>query len=162
MAIRGSMLIPSTVTRTLLCVDYVKDGELYGRIFNPYMQNAPSFYGTKQLIEIMEAFFDDISFPQEYYTLRTFANEKKKVGEMRKLTEIVRYHEDTIITGERGELSTLRFEVRFRQNAEWQGDIEWNGVTKHFRSILTFMLLIDNAVAKDSGSADVQAWNLAE
>jgi len=162
LALRGSKLIPSTVTRTLLCIDYIKEGELYGRVFNPYMQTEPSFNGAKQLIEIMEAFFDDISFPQEYYTLRTFSDEKKKAGEMRKLTDIARYHEDAVFTENRGELCTLVFEVRFRQNAEWQGDIEWNGMTQKFRSILTFLLLVDDASIKASGKATTKLWDMID
>ena len=159
MALRGSRLIPSTVTRTLLCVDYTQDSELYGRVFNPYMKETPSFKGSKQLIEIMEAFFDEISFPQEYYTLRSFGSEKKKAGEQRKLTEITRYHEDSQLSENKGELTTILFEVRFRQNAEWQGDVEWNGISKQFRSILTFLLLVDNAVEQDGGKLlSQQTW----
>lgn len=39
-------------------------------------------------------------------------------------------------------------DVRYRQHSSWQGEIQWNGQKKYFRSELEFMYLIQSAFQK--------------
>ena len=45
--------------------------------------------------------------------------------------------------------------VTSRQNATWQGSISWTerGVTKHFRSALELIKLIDSALDEEEGKS---------
>ncbi|MBN7774601.1 hypothetical protein JYB65_14630 [Clostridium aminobutyricum] len=47
----------------------------------------------------------------------------------------------------RGEKATFILQVKFRQNASWQGTVKWveKKETLHFRSALEFIKILDSA-----------------
>ena len=159
MAIRGTRLIPSMVTKTLLCVDSLETYDFSGRVINPYMGEFRVFSSAKQMIDLMEAFFEEISYPQEYYTLRSFAAEKAP-QEPRAVSEIVRYHEDAVLLENRGAVASILFQVQYRQNAAWQGRAEWmeRGISRPFRSILEFLHLVEAAAAQGAEKSFGISW----
>lgn len=52
-----------------------------------------------------------------------------------------------------GHKASFIVRVTSRQNATWQGSISWTerGVTKHFRSALELIKLIDSALDEEEG-----------
>ena len=54
-----------------------------------------------------------------------------------------------------GHKASFIVRVTSRQNATWQGSISWTerGVTKHFRSALELIKLIDSAVDEEEGKS---------
>ena len=54
-----------------------------------------------------------------------------------------------------GRKASFVVRVTSRQNATWQGSISWTerGVTKHFRSALELIKLIDSALDEEEGKS---------
>ena len=54
-----------------------------------------------------------------------------------------------------GHKASFIVRVTSRQNATWQGSISWTerGVTKHFRSALELIKLIDSALDEEEGQS---------
>ena len=54
-----------------------------------------------------------------------------------------------------GHKASFIVRVTSRQNATWQGSISWTerGVTKHFRSALESIKLIDSALDEEEGKS---------
>ena len=54
-----------------------------------------------------------------------------------------------------GHKASFIVRVTIRQNATWQGSISWTerGVTKHFRSALELIKLIDSALDEEEGKS---------
>ena len=54
-----------------------------------------------------------------------------------------------------GHKASFIVRVTSRQNATWQGSISWTerGVTKHFRSALDLIKLIDSALDEEEGKS---------
>jgi hypothetical protein len=145
--------------QNFLCIDSLEAYDFSGRVINPYMDEFRAFSGAKQMIDLMEAFFEEIAFPQEYYTLRSFAAEKA-MPERRTISEIVRYHEDAVLLENRGAVASILFQVQYRQNAAWQGRAEWveRGVSRPFRSILEFLHLVEAAATQGAEKAFGGSW----
>lgn len=64
--------IPSDITKMLVCIDRLQDGEIYGRCYNPYYSTNPKFIGLAALIGRMEFLFDRLSYPQRTLEPRKF------------------------------------------------------------------------------------------
>lgn len=61
--------------------------------------------------------------------------------------------------------SNFLVRIQFRQNASWQGTIQWldKRQTKHFRSMLEMMMLIQDALEKEeAGSEPLRTWENKE
>ena len=160
LAIRGMPLVPSMVTKTLICIDEMVEHELTGRILNPYIKEVVPFTNSMQILGIMENYFDKISFPQAYFADRRFEYQKR--GNSRKLKpEIIRYHPDEILTENKGKLATLVLAVQFRQSAEWQGTLEWlegGNQERKFGSTLDIIRMLDQAVEQGLGRPVHETW----
>ena len=54
-----------------------------------------------------------------------------------------------------GHKASFIVRVTSRQNATWQGSISWTerGITKHFRSALELIKLIDSALDEEEGKS---------
>ena len=93
----------------------------------------------------MEALYDRLNFPQPSTRDRTL-KPKKVQTETDKEAEAVKDEQD--IKNQVGRKASFIVRVTSRQNATWQGSISWTekGVTKHFRSALELLKLIDSAI----------------
>ena len=61
-----------------ICVDEIRNGELSGRLYHCYSEEACPFSNVAHLIELAENLFDQIKFPQASTQMRTFT--EKKIG----------------------------------------------------------------------------------
>lgn len=126
-----------------VCIDSNDFGEIAGRIYHCYAEEAWCFENVIELIEQMEDFFDRISFPQASTQIRAFGNVIKQKKEMlSKVTTVQK------IAEERGKKGSFLICVKSRQNSAWQGDVEWveKGVVQHFISVLELLKILSNAV----------------
>lgn len=167
MALRSSMLVPSTVTKTLVCIDEIENMEFSGSLSNPYMPDTLEFRGIIDFMNKMELFFDDIAFPQAYYSVRAF--DKKTASQQNPPkahrpgedeTVIVRYHDDSILQSRQGRLATFIVQVQFRRNASWQGAVTWNErqMNHGFKSTLELLRLMEDAVEQCTGNSMSVSW----
>jgi len=156
------------------------DGNLLGELDCIYFEEPFAFSSLMNMIEIMEATFDAKGFPEKHMLPRTFGKAKERIRKHETdlqaiLTNEVHIKERSVSKDNSGsdtmecsppednteneasgcslvKEKICRFEilVRFRHNAEWQGNIKWleKDVTKDFSSILELTKLMDNALAE--------------
>ena len=122
---------------TLICIDSCQNGVLTGRLYNPYVPRGERFHSLLGLLLRMEKLLDQMLFPQPYTIRRAF-------GEPQPLpNEIPRGDE-----GKRGACATFAVRVLFRQNASWQGSVQWieGAREESFRSALELIHLLSSAL----------------
>ena len=61
-----------------ICVDEIRNGELSGRLYHCYSEEACPFSNVAHLIELAENLFDQIKFPQASTQMRTFTEKSQK------------------------------------------------------------------------------------
>ena len=107
-----------TVNTIRLCLDRADD-ELQGTLCGVCMKEAVSFSNTSQLVQAVDAIYDEIGRPQPSEIYRSFAGDSPAylsyVGSPKK------YHSDADIESRRGKAHTLDLVVQTRKHAEWQG-----------------------------------------
>ena len=89
-----------------ICVDEIRNGELSGRLYHCYSEEACPFSNVAHLIELAENLFDQIKFPQAVQP----PEKKKSAEELEK---------------ERGKKGTMLLYVQYRQRSTWQGMVKW-------------------------------------
>jgi len=152
-----------------------EDGRLQGELYSTHFENPFAFKSIMEMITMMEATFDTKGYPEKTMLPRTFGTPKPrqrknevdlqaivdKRAEKKERTDIIEqaldrvhsaYDKDEIkLSSQEAGERTCNFEitVRFRHNAEWQGDVFWQekNVTKKFSSILELTKLMDNALS---------------
>ena len=130
----------NTFRTTLICIDSYDEKIPRGRLYNAFLENGIEFAGAMDLLQNMERLLEQIKIPQGFTTRRTFRN-----NEDRRL----QFTEESI---KRGKRATFSLRLLFRQNASWQGTIEWHeGKSEEtFRSVLELLLLIDSALSVEN------------
>ena len=121
---------------TTVCIDSYEKGVLAGRLFNPYFDTGQAFESLTQFLFLMEKALDAMQFPQSTHAMRTFAGSSGLWPE-RPETDF-----------RQGRAATFVAKVLFRQNASWQGSVQWMEGQREqsFRSALELIFLLDNAL----------------
>lgn len=127
-----------------VCVDERLEGEICGRIYHCYSEQAVPFTSIVELITISEKLFEDIGYPQASTKTRTF-EEKTEIQSLPKLEKKVAQQE---LIQQRGKMGTFLLYVQFRQRSTWQGELSWMEKEEHikFRNSLEFIKAIDQAI----------------
>jgi len=129
---------------SLICIDSFSEYNMTGRLYHNSLSHEFYFRSFMELVEELEFIFNSMDYPQSTMTLRSFEG-----------TEPVERHNlkkpgaSQIYSGNaHGEVATFRLRVMFRQNASWQGTVEWVESEKEetFRSVLELLHLIDSAI----------------
>ena len=132
-----------------LCIDKNVGDELSGRLYHCFCREPLAFSNLIQMLNLMETFFDSISFPQASTKMRSFSGiDRFAVSRPEKVAD----QKEIIVHS--GEAGTFIICVKFRQNSEWQGELAWleGEVTKDFSSTIEFVRLLDKALsAGESG-----------
>jgi len=152
-----------------------EDGRLQGELYSNHFETPFVFINIMEMIAMMDVTFDTKGYPEKTMLPRTFGTPKprKRKNEVdlqsivnekteeKERTDIIKKALDRAASSyntkehkqelnEKG-VKTCTFEitVRFRHNAEWQGDVLWQekNVTKKFSSILELTKLMDNALS---------------
>lgn len=148
------MGVPNLVT---VCVDESKDGSISGRIYHYYEEEPQSFSNLLQLLRKMEDLYDDLRFPEAAVQMRRFrTTEKRKAKEAAAPDETrglvlewpPKKQLKTMkeLLDHKGEKATFYVWVRYRQNATWQGSMQWaeGNQEENFRSALELIIMMDN------------------
>ena len=109
-----------------ICIDSVEDGEMTGKIYHCYSEEAIAFSNIIRMIETVEEFFDCLQFPQAATQTRSF-------------------HRKESVQGQKG---TFLLNVKYRQNSSWQGFLQWveEDAAWQFASVLEFIKILNNAL----------------
>ncbi len=69
---------------------------------------------------------------------------------------------DDILQQKFGEQATFVVQVQFRQNATWQGTIQWleEKESRKFRSLLEMIKLMDEALTQEQETDETVNWDL--
>ena len=127
-----------------ICVDERLGGEISGRLYHCYSEQAVPFTSIVELITISEKLFEDIGFPQASTKTRTF-EEKTEIQPLPKLEKKVLQQE---LIKNRGKLGTFVLYVQFRQRSTWQGELSWLEKEQQikFKNSLEFIKTIDQSI----------------
>ncbi|MDR2933519.1 MAG: hypothetical protein LBV27_10495 [Oscillospiraceae bacterium] len=159
------MLLPSMVTKTLICVDSTDDFEFNGKMFNSYFSRIYEFRGVMEIIGIMDKFFDSIGYPQPYYSERTFERKKDEITTRREPVDaqsITKHFDEKYYDIYTGRCATFMLQVKYRKNATWQGSVAWREANRSndFRSTLELIKLMDFAVQNTNGQPVLYGWDI--
>ena len=122
---------------TLVCIDSWDSGVCTGRLIHRELPGPVGFRGVMQFLLEMERLLDDMQFPEPFAKTRSFTQGTPLTGVSAQDTQ-------------KGHVATFNLRVLFRQNASWQGYVEWleGKKTESFRSALELMHLVDQAIGK--------------
>ena len=102
------------------------------------------FRGVMQFLLEMERLLDDTKFPEPFARTRTFASVEPPLA-------------GTASGPEQGRAATFSLRILFRQNASWQGSVQWleGRREESFRSVLELLLMMNSALSQEgSGSGE--------
>lgn len=119
------MSIPNRIKRmpntVAICIDTMEHGEMKGRLYDRYHEDAAHFDTLVGVLGRMEYLFDAIDYPQSSVHIRKFVPEEE-VPEIRRGEEMRTVEE---VLEPDGDVATFLITVTSRQNASWQGEIYW-------------------------------------
>jgi len=152
--------------KMLVTITSYEDGQLRGRLDSELFEEPFEFSSLVRMIEMMETTFDTKGYPEKQLLPRTFGKAKKRMRKNEldlhaymadlpteqiatERTETEQIETEQIATESKPATCSFDISVRFRHNAEWQGQIYWTEKeeTKKFASIVDMVKLIDQALA---------------
>ncbi len=150
--IRISTSAPNLVN---ICVDGVTGGNVYGRLWDHFHECPRQFESAADLLRKIDEMMNEIDFPQESTVVRSFDPPAQREGPKHRNGKEVK---NMTIQDERGGQATFIVQIKYRQNATWQGDVVWAEQNRkvYFRSALELMKIIDSATA--GGQPDESKW----
>ena len=168
MYLRGSTLKPSRLATAFVVVDECRKSLFKGRIYHPYTGENSAFSCAVDLLNKLEGIYNRWDFPQHTHTMRSFHPIKVKQNRSDDITREKSYDaevsgrmEDKVQNLKQNGKTTFILKVLYRQNATWQGNIQWveGNKTRNFRSDLEMLKLMDDAVRmSDEGEDDTVKW----
>lgn len=131
---------------TRVCIDAYAGKRFQGRLYNPFFAEERSFDNLMQLLLLVEELLEKMAFPQPFTEQRTFWKARGAQGAEQALPADAAIGKDA-----RGKLATFQIKVVFRQNASWQGTVNWleQNTEENFRSVWELVRLIDSALSLD-------------
>lgn len=141
---RDKKMVTSMASKVLVCVTSYSEGEIQGTIYNDYYEKKISFISTTELINGLESLYNSLSFPQKFMETRSFGV-KRLVKRARKNKEADKVYEEI---AHKDGIANFSIHVKFRMNADWQGEICWleKGIRQNFNSTLEMIKLMDSAL----------------
>lgn len=148
---------PNIVT---LCINAYDAIQQEGYLYHQYTDSPVRFHSLFEAFGQMEAFYDEICFPQASVDLRSFSPDCRAAARALpdseeppglpefKRKEMIEKESFEDVIKHRGMDATFVIRVQYRQHASWQGAVTWiDGRKKeYFRSVLDLARLIDGAL----------------
>ena len=130
-----------------VCVDESNAFNFKGHLYDGVNDRPHLFLSMDDFFRIMDREIDSHMYPQATVELRSFtADPARKANRGRAMTmDKQKKTQQTIIPGQK---ATFVVHVRCRQNATWQGSVDWleGKNSQKFRSSLELIKLIDSAL----------------
>lgn len=125
-----------------ICIDRVEQGCLSGRLYGRRLSAPLSFFDVSDLILKVDALLDAQNFPQAFSQIRSFT--EKSELEIPAVRERKELSDATSVEAAQGERATFSLQISSRQNATWQGDVDWldGSPRQHFTSSLALVKLM--------------------
>ena len=106
-----------------VCVDSIHDSHVSGRVVGQRLSAPLSFSDISDFIAKIDALLDLQVYPQAFRSLRSFTlKEKPAVPAAMTEDEMM---DAAAVDAACGEIATFRLQIFTRQNADWQGRIDW-------------------------------------
>lgn len=129
-----------------------KEDVLSGKLYYPKSREEAEFQGLDNAILIMDAMMDEDNYPQRAVEKRTFAQKSDKDEALQSRFDGIRTAEEgfswseILSYEENSKKIYFSIHILYRQNASWQGKLQWRKESRMFRSVLELMCLIREAV----------------
>lgn len=137
-----------------ICVDKVREDSMSGRLFCGKTPQGLAFSGIGELILVIDRIMDEIGFPQSTVDKRSFSDKDEPAVVLSPVAskEAQMAMRKFNTSQQHGKQATFILQVQFRQNATWQGTVEWaeHQETYPFNSELELMRIIDHACSKNT------------
>jgi hypothetical protein len=140
-----------------ICVDSVDDSVIGGRVYSGRLKEPLFFPDLNGLVLRLDLLMDEQNYPQAFQRKRTFrpaapASKKSKAAIDTAEEEDDRpYMDEETVARAAGEKATFVLQVLSRQNANWQGYVDFldGAGNREFESELGFLAMV-NAFLKDA------------
>ena len=125
-----------------VCVDRMENGAFCGQVVGQRLSAPITFSDVNEFFAKVDALLDVQKFPQAFQSMRVFESEHPVEVPAALSEEEMSVREE--VEGARGACATFLFQVTTRQNASWQGYIDWlDGSSKQFfNSSLEFIKFV--------------------
>lgn len=126
--------VPYEMKTSIIHVLSYEDKRLEGYLESAFFKGRRYFSNLTQMIFLVEELLDAMIYPSRVTSLRSFTTRTTR---------------RTAQENEEKPIASFRLSVLFRQNASWQGNIQWMEDKKviPFRSVLELIQLIDTGLA---------------
>lgn len=130
-----------------ICIDHKSEADYEGKLWEEYDEDPKEFRSILEIFRIIEDFLDELDFPQRSTVPRSFQKKGLLTGTQDKHKE--RAKKMGNLEDKNGEEGTFIVQIKYRQNATWQGQVVWAEQNKkeYFRSALELLRLIDGAMS---------------
>ena len=136
-----------------ICVDRLDGNRASGRVVSRRLAAPMSFPDLGSLLLQLELLLERQNFPQAFQRMRSFTDEvpPHPAG---LLPENAMTAEE--VAAARGERATFVLRILTRQNATWQGILEWveGGRRDRFSSDLEFLKLLERDLRQSAGKEE--------
>lgn len=134
-----------TDVRYNVCIDKFAENEVMGSFYHCFSNEPVVFKTSLGMINSLEKVMDMIDYPQKTTKSRVF--KESELNEVSKVKELRKIMSEPEVMKNRGEKATFIVEIKYRENATWQGTVKWVEENKehNFRSALELIKLIDSA-----------------
>ena len=124
-----------------VCVDAAENGRISGRVVGQRLTESLPFSDFNDFIEKIDALLDLQVYPKAFRSLRTFTLKERPHVPAAMTESDMMATED--VENAQGALLTFRLQIFTRQNADWQGRIDWLDGSEGdmFDSTLSFIKL---------------------
>lgn len=148
----GEMVVSlSEASVAVICLDGFEEYDWNGRLYVRSREDASFFRSTLELLELMEANYDSLDYPQASTNNRSFSTHIEINRKREKMRRAKKGERRIVLSKEameekRGERATFFVRVQYRQSATWQGQVTWveENQTSSFQSALELLKLIDS------------------
>jgi hypothetical protein len=134
-----------------VCVNEANSYNFSGHYYDGVNEQARPFGSIDEFFRIMNNEYDSHMFPQATVELRSFVPSAKNTNPKERATAMdkKKMTEQTIIPGQK---ATFVVHVKCRQNATWQGSVDWleGRSSQQFRSSLELIKLMDSALNQEA------------
>ena len=132
--------VPHEMKTSIIKITSYNNKTLEGLFFNPFFKTEKVFENLTQLLLLTEELHDNLGFPARSMEKRLVKPEDTDTSN---LTDAGPEHLNKEV------IATFIINIIFRQNASWQGNLDWveQNVETSFRSVLELVLLIDNILS---------------
>lgn len=148
-------MITSMSTKVHVLVMSYQNYEMYGYLYSPFYDEYFRFSNAMDLIVQMNGLFDQLRFPQSSVEYRSFHNKRNRSDATERDDVVV----SDMVQNENAQAKFI-IHVQFRQNATWQGTIEWvdENRMQRFRSTLEMLKLMEEALDAGEEEADMNSF----